>query len=130
MTDHPPEVAAWEGWPQISSLRGGGSPARQPNPTSRHPQLPLLRPAAPSECLPGPLAPHTRPARTARAACSQAVAQPRPLPPSTAWNAALVDYIYTSGKAQGYEPGPSYTYYTLASDHLPLVHDLTPVPHA
>lgn len=57
----------------------------------------------------------------------------RPLPATTAWNGALVDYIYVSkreatlwgGGLQTRVEG-TWAYHTLASDHLPLVADVIP----
>ena len=57
----------------------------------------------------------------------------RALPATSAWNGAVVDYCYFNGPARsagawrggggGLTVEASYVYYTLASDHLPLVTD-------
>lgn len=56
----------------------------------------------------------------------EAAKNPRPLPTTTAWNGALVDYIYTNNQPRRHhvEVDATYVYHTLASDHLPLVCDL------
>ena len=55
---------------------------------------------------------------------------PRPLSPSSAWNAALVDYCYVSELSQsGIEIAASYFLHTAASDHLPLVVDVAHRKH-
>lgn len=56
----------------------------------------------------------------------EAAAAPKPLPSTTAWNGALVDYIYINHKARAAEVDATWAYHTLASDHLPLVTDVTP----
>jgi len=57
----------------------------------------------------------------------------RPLPASTAWNGAVVDYCYVR-RAQpasktNFEVEASYAYYTTASDHLPIVTDFVVSPN-
>lgn len=56
----------------------------------------------------------------------EAASTPRALPATTAWNGAVVDYCFLDGSATTAVDASSYVYYTLASDHLPLVTDLTP----
>ena len=47
-----------------------------------------------------------------------------PLPATTAWNGALVDYIYTN-RARHTRVLTARAFHTLASDHLPLVCDVS-----
>jgi len=59
----------------------------------------------------------------------EAAAITRPLPPTSAWNGAVVDYCYVNDAIGAHSRASlaveaSYVYYTLASDHLPLVTDL------
>ena len=60
----------------------------------------------------------------------EVAARQQPLPATTCWNGALVDYIYTNANAKNTNAPryalveATYPYYTLSSDHLPLVSDL------
>jgi len=50
----------------------------------------------------------------------EAAATPGPLPATTAWSGALVDYVYVRAA----RVLATHTFHTLASDHLPLVSDI------
>ena len=52
----------------------------------------------------------------------------RPVPATSAWNGALVDYCYidSRGLQRELRVEASYVFHTLASDHLPLVVDFLP----
>ena len=53
----------------------------------------------------------------------EAADSPSPRPATTAWNGALVDYIYANRPSHA-RVRSTVAYHTLASDHLPLVGDL------